>query len=70
MRDNPEHRVARGILLRVAMYLNDRSYFMDEASLAENLKNKPILDFSGGLSGDQLAPMGFLIAERAIMGGL
>jgi hypothetical protein len=27
----------------------------------------PILDFSEGLKGDQLAPFGFLIAERAIM---
>ena len=29
-----------------------------------NLNGKPILDFSQPLTGDQLAPFGFLIAER------
>ena len=32
-----------------------------------NLAGKPILDFSEPLTGDQLAPLGFLIAERALM---
>jgi hypothetical protein len=56
-----------GVLLRVGVYLSNRAYFMDEASLSANLAGKPILEFSDGLSSDQLAPMGFLIAERAIM---
>ncbi len=40
---------------------------MDEGSLFTNLKDKPILDFSQPLTGDQLAPFGFLIAERLLL---
>ena len=40
---------------------------MDEASLWGNLAGKPIFDFSEPLSGNQLAPLGFLIAQRAVM---
>ena len=40
---------------------------MDEASLWGNLAGKPIFDFSEPLTGDQLAPLGFLIAQRALM---
>ena len=68
VRAHPERVIlGLGVLLRVGVYLSDRTYFMDESSLSANLAGKPILDFSDGLSGDQLAPIGFLIAERAIM---
>jgi uncharacterized membrane protein len=40
--------------------------WLDEMSLAGNLVGKPILDFSEHLAGDQLAPFGFLIVQRAI----
>ncbi len=58
---------ALGVLLRVGVYLSNRSFWMDEGSLFGNLKGKPILDFSRHLTGDQLAPFGFLIAERALL---
>ena len=56
-----------GVFLRVIVYLSDRPFWMDEASLWGNLAGKPILDFSEPLAGDQLAPLGFLIAQRALM---
>src|SRR5271169_5593997 len=68
VRAHPERFIlGLGVLLRVGVYLSNRTYFMDESALSANLARKPILDFSDGLSGDQLAPIGFLIAERAIM---
>ncbi len=56
-----------GVFLRVHVYLRDRIFWMDEAALWGNLAGMPILDFSAGLKGDQLAPIGFLIAERTLM---
>jgi hypothetical protein len=67
-RANPDQLVVGlGVLLRVYIYWRDRSFWLDESSLFGNLKDMPILDFSGGLAGDQLAPIGFLIAERAVI---
>ncbi len=56
-----------GALLRVWVYLGNRPYWMDESSLRANLSGGPILDFTRPLSADQLAPFGFLIAERLIV---
>ena len=56
-----------GVLLRVGVYLRNRAFWLDEGSLFGNLNGKPILDFSTPLTGDQLAPFGFLIAERALL---
>ena len=56
-----------GVLLRVIVYLRDRTFWMDEGALFANLKRTPILDFSEPLAGDQLAPIGFLIAERLLL---
>jgi uncharacterized membrane protein len=68
IRANPERFVlGLGIFLRVFIYLRNRPFWMDESSLWGNLAGMPILDFSAGLTGDQLAPIGFLIAERALM---
>ena len=68
MRANPEAIVlGLGVFLRVLLYLSGRSFWMDEASLWGNLAGKPVLDFSEPLTGDQLAPLGFLIAQRALM---
>lgn len=61
-----------GAFLRVWVYLSDRPYWMDESSLLSNLIGKRILDFSGPLNAEQLAPPGFLVIERlavAVMGG-
>ncbi|MFI5455120.1 MAG: hypothetical protein ACHRXM_06675 [Isosphaerales bacterium] len=68
VRDNPEFVVlALGVLLRCTTYGENRTFWMDEASLWGNIKGKPILDFSEPLAGDQLAPLGFLIAQRALV---
>ena len=68
LKDHPECVVlGLGVFLRVSVYLSDRSFWMDEASLWGNLAHKPILDFSEPLKGDQLAPLGFLIVQRALM---
>jgi hypothetical protein len=56
-----------GVLLRVVVYLKDRTFWLDEGSLFANLEGKRVLDFSKHLAGDQLAPYGFLVAERALM---
>jgi hypothetical protein len=68
LRDHPSQIIlAAGILLRLLVYAQDRSYWMDEGSLAANVVGKPPLDFSAPLTGDQLAPVAFLIAERSIV---
>ena len=59
--------VGLGVFLRVIVYLSGRSFWMDEASLWGNLAGKRIFDFSEPLSGNQLAPLGFLSAQRALM---
>ena len=68
LKDHPEAVVlALGVFLRLIVYLSDRAFWMDEGSLWGNLAGKPILDFSAPLTGDQLAPLGFLIAQRVLM---
>jgi hypothetical protein len=68
MRDQPASVVlGLGVFLRLVVYLGNRDFWMDEGSLWGNLAGKPILDFSEPLSGDQLAPLGFLIAQRSLM---
>jgi hypothetical protein len=68
LRDHPAEVIFWvGVLLRIGAYLSNRSYWMDEGTLLGNLKGRAVLDFSGPLSGDQLAPFGFLIVERVIV---
>jgi len=71
--DRPlESLVWLGAMLRAWVYLQGRPYWMDEGSLLGNLGGGPILDFSKPMTGDQLAPLGFLILERllvALFGG-
>jgi hypothetical protein len=68
VRERPEAVVVGlGVLLRVVVYLTNRTMWLDEMSLAGNLVGKPIFDFSESLTGDQLAPFGFLIVQRAIV---
>ena len=67
-RDHPwEVVLGLGVFLRVFVYLSGRPFWMDEGSLWGNLAYKPIFDFSEPLKGDQLAPLAFLIAQRALM---
>ena len=56
-----------GVLLRVVVYLSNRSMWLDELSLSGNIVGKPVLDFSEYLASDQLAPFGFLIVQRALV---
>jgi hypothetical protein len=68
IRERPESVVIGiGVFLRVVVYLTNRSMWLDEMSLKNNLVDKPILDFSQQLTGDQLAPFGFLIVQRAMV---
>ena len=62
-----ESLVWLGAILRVWVYLQGRSYWLDEGSLEANLSDVAILDFSKPLGGDQLAPFGFLILERVLV---
>ncbi len=67
VRGRPEATVIGiGVVLRVAVYLSNRTMWLDELSLKANLVGKPILDFSEQLTNDQLAPFGFLILQRLL----
>jgi Dolichyl-phosphate-mannose-protein mannosyltransferase len=66
LRDHPEKFIlALGLLLRLWVYAQNRTYWMDEGTLSTNIVGVRPLDFSDHLKGDQLAPIGFLIVERA-----
>src|SRR5437762_11919874 len=68
VRERPEALVLGvGVLLRIVVYLTNRTMWLDELSLAGNLVKQRILDFSTPLTNDQLAPFGFLIVQRAIV---
>jgi hypothetical protein len=69
MRDHPVRVVlGLGVFLRVWVYLTNRPYWMDEGSLLSNLEGTSIFDFSAPLHGDQLAPIGFLVIGRILVG--
>jgi hypothetical protein len=55
-----------GILLRVAQYLANRSLWIDEASLALNLIERPLSGLTRPLDFNQAAPIGFLVVERIV----
>ncbi|QEH36712.1 hypothetical protein OJF2_52970 [Aquisphaera giovannonii] len=66
-REHPSTLIlAAGAMLRVLLYASNREPWMDEGSLLGNIVGKGVLDFSERLSSEQLAPVGFLIVERAI----
>lgn len=52
-----------GVVARVAQFLADRSYWLDEISLEQNIVTKTLVELFGPLSGAQLAPPGFLAVE-------
>ena len=64
------HRVglvlAFGGVFRVAQWLADRALWMDEARLWGNIRSKSIPQLFGPLDHAQLAPAGFLVAERLV----
>jgi hypothetical protein len=55
-----------GVALRVAVYLWNRPMWLDEMMLKGNIDGVPVLHFSEPLKSHQMAPFGFLIAERAL----
>jgi hypothetical protein len=55
-----------GVACRVAEYLANRSLWLDEASLASNIRRKSLSGLFGPLFGTQLAPPGFLTVEWAV----
>jgi hypothetical protein len=55
-----------GALLRIQTYLAGRSYWMDENSLAGNLKGVSPWTAPSPLIAAQLAPYGFLVVERLL----
>ena len=55
-----------GILLRVREYLSNRSLWVDEALLVNNIIDRNFLELLKPLSIDQHAPVGFLFVERFI----
>ena len=56
-----------GVLCRVAQYLADRSYWMDEASIVGCLLRLDQSGLFGPLSSTQLAPPGFLAGEWVVI---
>jgi hypothetical protein len=57
--------IGLGAAVRGAQFLSDRGLWMDETSLAENLRGRSPLELLGPLSNTQLAPPLFLLAEWA-----
>jgi hypothetical protein len=56
-----------GILLRVILYLHNRSLWLDEALLALNILEKPFSQLLGPLDYQQMAPVGFLFIEKFLV---
>ncbi len=57
--------IAAGFVFRVAQFLANRSYWLDEGSLVANVRALSPSGFFGPLGNTQLAPPGFLLAEWA-----
>lgn len=56
--------VVLGIVLRIAVYLDNRPFWTDEAQLALNIRSKTMLQLLGHLDFCQAAPPGFLLLEK------
>jgi hypothetical protein len=55
-----------GILLRVREYLANRSLWVDEADLVNNILERSFLELTRPLSYSQHAPIGFLLVEKGV----
>ncbi len=56
-----------GVLLRLRAYLSNRSLWLDEAMLALNIRNRGFVELTRPLDMDQIAPVGFLWLEKAMV---
>lgn len=68
LRHAPWVCVGLGVVLRVRDWAVDRSLWVDEASLALNILDRPIVGFLEPLAYDQAAPFGFLVLEKLATG--
>ena len=62
--------VAVGVALRLGRYVSDRSLWLDESLLALNLTTRSYRALLETLDFNQGAPIGFLWAERLVLGAL
>lgn len=58
--------VGLGLVLRLANYLKNWSFWCDEAALALNILGRSYAELWSPLQNDQAAPVGFLIVEKLI----
>ena len=58
--------ISSGIILRTSQYIFNRSLWLDELLLAENLIDRSILELLNPLGYNQGAPIGFLISTKII----
>ena len=57
-----------GAVFRGVEYAADRSLWLDEAALAQNVLHLPLGDLAAGrLDNEQVAPPGFLLAARGVV---
>jgi hypothetical protein len=67
MKEHPEVVIVGvGVLLRLVAYGLNRGMWLDELMLKANIVDVPTLNFYAPLTNDQLAPFGFLIAQRVL----
>lgn len=56
--------IACGVVLRTRALLFNAPFYQDEASLAQNIEDRPLLQLFRPLDGDQAAPPGFLVLQK------
>ena len=56
-----------GVILRLFQYSLNRSLWLDESFIALNVVNKSFLELLGPLDYFQVAPIGFLFTEKALL---
>jgi len=62
--------IALGAVSRAAHYASNRPLWNDETALALNVMLLPFAELRGGLAGEQVAPLGFLVAEKLVASAL
>jgi hypothetical protein len=58
--------VALGAVLRLIVYARNHEFCFDERALWGNIAGLPVNELSRSFTADQMAPFGFLVAERAL----